>query len=46
MFITNSEKLLMRLNLQFFAEEGADAGADETPATDEQPESKTFTQEV
>lgn len=47
MFITNSERLL-RLNLQFFGEEGAgtDAGAGEQPATDDANEGgKTYTQE-
>ena len=47
MFNTNNKKLLMRLNLQFFGEDGAgaDAGAGDPPATDEQPESKTYTQD-
>lgn len=46
MFITNSERQLLRLNLQFFAEEGADAGAgaDDAPATEnENTESKQYT---
>jgi hypothetical protein len=46
MLITNSERQLLRLNLQFFAEEGADTGADGAEdATETTETAKTYTQE-
>lgn len=47
MLITNTERLMLRLNLQFFAEGGADTGADEATeiATETTETAKTYTQE-
>lgn len=48
MLITNVERHLLRLNLQFFGAEGADTGAEgaeDAPATEPTETAKTYTQE-